>query len=123
MGLAMPMAMGTGAAIGAGEGRAYGGQRREAPCPRFSRSVVRVGFAEPVIGPATSGRTRWLSPPYKKFEACSQLRLRLRIFAVVSSIFGRLEGTPAAFYVKCFTTKGLEFRGLESCTITLVDCS
>jgi hypothetical protein len=23
-----------------------------------------VGFAEPVIGPATSGRTRWLSPPY-----------------------------------------------------------
>jgi hypothetical protein len=25
---------------------------------------VSVGFAEPVIGPATSGRTRWLSPPY-----------------------------------------------------------
>ena len=28
------------------------------------RSQHRVGFAEPVIGPATSGRTRWLSPPY-----------------------------------------------------------
>jgi hypothetical protein len=26
-------------------------------------TVVRVGFAELVIGPATSGRTRWLSPP------------------------------------------------------------
>jgi len=24
-----------------------------------------VGFAELVIGPATSGRTRWLSPPYE----------------------------------------------------------
>jgi hypothetical protein len=24
-----------------------------------------MGFTEPVIGPATSGRTRWFSPPYK----------------------------------------------------------
>jgi hypothetical protein len=23
-----------------------------------------MGFAEPVIGPATSGRTRWLNPSY-----------------------------------------------------------
>ena len=47
----------------------------------------------------------------------------LRIFAVVSSIFGRVEGTPAVFHVECFTTKGLEFRGLESCTILSIDCS
>ena len=31
----------------------------------YRRTLVRVGFAELVIGPATSGRTRWLSPPYK----------------------------------------------------------
>ncbi|MGC1348521.1 MAG: hypothetical protein WA858_01915, partial [Xanthobacteraceae bacterium] len=67
-----------------------------------------MGFAEPVIGPATSGRTRWLSPPYKKFEACPQLKPHLRIFTVVSSIFGRAEGTPAAFHSKCFTAKKLD---------------
>jgi hypothetical protein len=27
-------------------------------------SKNRVGFAELVIGPATSGRTRWFRPPY-----------------------------------------------------------
>ncbi len=32
-------------------------------------STFRVGFAEPVIGPATSGRTRWLSPPYASEHA------------------------------------------------------
>jgi hypothetical protein len=29
----------------------------------FSREKL-MGFAEPVIGPATSGRTRWLCPSY-----------------------------------------------------------
>jgi hypothetical protein len=80
-----------------------------------------VGFAEPVIGPATSGRTRWLSPPYKKFQAYSQLKLHLRIFAVVSSIFGRIEGMPAAFHAKCFTAKKLNFNGLENCMNQFVD--
>jgi hypothetical protein len=47
----------------------------------------------------------------------------LRIFAVVSLIFGRVEGAPATFHVKCFTIKGLDFQGLESCTIKLIDCS
>src|ERR1700730_16497151 len=32
----------------------------------LSRYTFRVGFAEPVIGPATSGRTRWLNPPYER---------------------------------------------------------
>jgi hypothetical protein len=27
-----------------------------------------MGFAEPVIGPATSGRTRWLYPFYRSAE-------------------------------------------------------
>jgi hypothetical protein len=74
-----------------------------------------VGFAEPVIGPATLGRTRWLSPPYKKSQALSQLKQHLRIFAVVSSIFGRVEATPAVFHVKYFTTKDLDFQGFEIC--------
>jgi hypothetical protein len=34
---------------------------RKAPAYAAQHSV---GFAEPVIGPATSGRTRWLSAPY-----------------------------------------------------------
>src|ERR1700722_4664501 len=39
---------------------------REALCPRVVASEVRGGFAEPVIGPAPPGRTRWLSPPYNR---------------------------------------------------------
>ena len=32
---------------------------------RASMAQLKVmGFAEPVIGPATSGRTRWLNPSY-----------------------------------------------------------
>jgi hypothetical protein len=37
------------------------------PIVRHRASIARqqgMGFAEPVIGPATSGRTRWLNPPY-----------------------------------------------------------
>jgi hypothetical protein len=45
----------------------------------------------------------------------------LRIFAVVSLIFGRVEETPAAFHVKCFTIKGLDFQGLENCMNQFVD--
>src|SRR6202008_470050 len=48
------------------------GKGAQAPCPR--RRPRGVGFAEPVIGPATSGRTRWLSPP---FEASRQLVVAL----------------------------------------------
>ena len=36
---------------------------RAVPTPGYSE--IRVGIAELVIGPATSGRTRWLSPPYR----------------------------------------------------------
>ncbi len=40
--------------------------------PGLSGSEIRGqppgrGFAEPVIGPATSGRTRWLNPSYLRF--------------------------------------------------------
>jgi hypothetical protein len=37
----------------------------------------------------------------------------LRIFAVVSSIFGRVERTTAAFHVKLFHAKGIGFQGLR----------
>jgi len=45
----------------------------------------------------------------------------LRIFAVVSSIFGRVDGTPAAFHVKCFTAKRLDFSGLGNYMNQFVD--
>jgi hypothetical protein len=38
------------------------------PIVRHRASVAErqvMGFAEPVIGPATSGRTRWLNPSYR----------------------------------------------------------
>ena len=65
-----------GSVISSRKAREWGGQRRQrvrakrgpmtssAPCPRRDTRKIRVGFAELVIGPATSGRTRWLSPPY-----------------------------------------------------------
>ena len=37
------------------------------PIVRHRASIAQLkvmGFAEPVIGPATSGRTRWLNPSY-----------------------------------------------------------
>jgi hypothetical protein len=37
------------------------------PIVRHGASIAQqkvMGFAEPVIGPATSGRTRWLNPSY-----------------------------------------------------------
>jgi hypothetical protein len=37
------------------------------PIVRHRASIAQqkvMGFAEPVIGPATSGRTRWLNPSY-----------------------------------------------------------
>jgi hypothetical protein len=37
------------------------------PIVRHRASMAQqkvMGFAEPVIGPATSGRTRWLNPSY-----------------------------------------------------------
>jgi hypothetical protein len=37
----------------------------------------------------------------------------LRIFTVVSSIFGRVEGTTAAFHIKLFHAKGIGFQGLR----------
>jgi hypothetical protein len=37
----------------------------------------------------------------------------LRIFAVVSSIFGRVEATPAAFHIKLFHAKEIEFQRLR----------
>jgi hypothetical protein len=45
----------------------------------------------------------------------------LRIFAVVSSIFGRVEETPAMFHSKCFTPNKLDFRDLENCMSEFVD--
>jgi len=39
--------------------------RSAVPTRRDVGTGFRVGFAEPAIGPATSGRTRWLSPPYE----------------------------------------------------------
>ena len=39
------------------------------PIVRHRASVAQMkvmGFAEPVIGPATSGRTRWLNPSYAR---------------------------------------------------------
>jgi hypothetical protein len=59
--------------------------------------------------------------PTKKFQALSQLRLHLRIFAVVSSIFGRVEETPAMFHSKCFTPNKLDFRDLENRMNKFVD--
>ncbi len=35
-----------------------------------------LGFAEPVIGPATLGRTRWLNPPYGAYGAAKPSDLR-----------------------------------------------
>jgi len=49
--------------------------RRRTPFPRVREEVKGMwkdasmplpGFAEPVIGPATSGRTRWLNPGYEE---------------------------------------------------------
>jgi hypothetical protein len=37
----------------------------------------------------------------------------LRIFAVVSSIFGRIERTPAMFHGKYFHAKQIEFQRLR----------
>ena len=54
-----------------------------------------------------------LYPSYKKIQALSQLKPRLRIFAVVSSISGRDEATPAAFHVKLFHAKQIGFQGLS----------
>jgi hypothetical protein len=54
-----------------------------------------------------------LSPPYKNSQTLSQLKLHLRIFAVVSSISGRAEATPAAFHVKFSHAKQIEFQGLS----------
>jgi hypothetical protein len=48
----------------------------------------------------------------------------LRIFTVVSSIFGRVEGTTAAFHIKLFHAKGpkeLDFRDLENRTNKFAD--
>jgi hypothetical protein len=62
-----------------------------------------------------------LYPSYKKYQAPSQLRLRLRIFAVVSSIFGQIERTQAMFHGKHFTPNKLNFRGLENRTKKFAD--
>jgi hypothetical protein len=37
----------------------------------------------------------------------------LRIFAVVSSFLGWVEATPAAFHIKLFHAKQIEFQGLR----------
>jgi hypothetical protein len=37
----------------------------------------------------------------------------LRIFAAVSSIFGRVEGTPATFHIKLFHAKEIGFQWLR----------
>src|SRR6185437_5843613 len=38
---------------------------RRSKLPRLSKQQAVPDFAEPVIGPATSGRTRWLHPGYE----------------------------------------------------------
>jgi hypothetical protein len=37
-------------------------QRNPSPCSECRSKTM--GFTEPVIGPATSGRTRWFNPSY-----------------------------------------------------------
>ncbi len=64
-GLAMPMAMGTGAAIGAGESARRRGLRREAPCPGLSCGVVRVGFAA-LSRPL---QKTWIQDKFSRLEA------------------------------------------------------
>jgi hypothetical protein len=102
----MPMATGTGAAIGAGEMRHRRAGHYSSVMPGLVPGIHALLFCE------TKGVDGRDKPGH---DEC------LRIFAVVSSIFGRVEGTPAVFHVKCFTIKGLEFRSLESCTIKFVD--
>jgi hypothetical protein len=112
--------MGTGAAIGAGEMRHRRAGHYSSVMPGHSRSkngVASLAYV-PGIHALLFCETKGVDGRNKPgHDEC------LRIFAVVSSIFGRVEGMAAMFHVKCFTIKGLEFRGLERCTIKFVDCS
>jgi len=55
------------------------------PINRPTRRMM--GFAEPVIGPATSGRTRWLYPSYALRAAPPRHSIRLRLLCKLQQAF------------------------------------
>src|SRR6202035_1734032 len=95
-------------------------------------SIARLkvmGFAEPVIGPATSGRTRWLNPSYglgqgERNHASPWTGVGLSDSRPRASRDGfdnrKLTGNNSAARVPCKRWQKNAFQGAHRCTFAML---